>query len=116
MTERENECWVGQKVCLGFSVRWYGKIGTNFLANPVCVCVCKRKIACIIIISQNVNNHSNELWGLFHIYMCVCIYRERTHGAREREVICIITKKEDGGIELGKGKVSISHWLVLGQN
>ena len=58
MTERDNVCWVGQKVCLGFSVRWYGKIGTNFLASPVCVrvcvcvCVCKRKIACIIIISQ----------------------------------------------------------------
>ena len=51
--------------------------------------------------------------GLFHRY----IYRERdTHRAREREVICIITKKEDGGIELGKNKVCISHWLVLSQD
>ena len=49
--------------------------------------------------------------------MCVCIYIEReTHGAREREVICIITKKEDGGIELCKGQVSISHWLLLSQD
>ena len=53
------------------------------------------------------------MWGLFHRY----IYTERdTHRAREREVICIITKKEDGGIELGKNKVSISHWLVLSQD
>ena len=27
--------WTGQKVYLGFSVRWYGKTRTNFLANPV---------------------------------------------------------------------------------
>ena len=27
--------WVGQKVRLGFFVRAYGKIRTNFLANPI---------------------------------------------------------------------------------
>ena len=27
--------WIGQNVCLGFSVRGYGKTWTNFLANPV---------------------------------------------------------------------------------
>ena len=54
----------------------------------VCVCVCKRKIACIIIISQNVNNYSNELWGLFHIYMCVCIYRERDRETAIQKTSC----------------------------
>ena len=27
--------WVGQKVCLGFSVRWYGKTGMKCLAHPI---------------------------------------------------------------------------------
>jgi len=28
-------CWVGQKVCLGFSVPSYGQTRTNFLASPI---------------------------------------------------------------------------------
>lgn len=27
--------WVGQNVCSEFSVHWYGKIRTNFFANPI---------------------------------------------------------------------------------
>lgn len=27
--------WVGQTVCTGFSVRYYGKTPTNLLANPI---------------------------------------------------------------------------------
>ena len=27
--------WDGQKVPLGFSIRWYGKAQTNFLSNPI---------------------------------------------------------------------------------
>ena len=29
------EYWVGQKVHLDFSLNWYGKTQTKFLANPV---------------------------------------------------------------------------------
>lgn len=27
--------WVGQKVCSGFSIKWYGKIQMNVSASPV---------------------------------------------------------------------------------
>ena len=36
MKSEELKYCVGQKVCLGFSVIWYGKSQMNFLANPVC--------------------------------------------------------------------------------
>lgn len=30
--------WVGQKIHLGFSIRWYGKTWMNALANPIQLC------------------------------------------------------------------------------
>lgn len=50
--------WVGQEVCLGSSVTFYGKTQTNFLANPIYILHHKRySIACEILIESMSLNH-----------------------------------------------------------
>ena len=53
MTMVENHCsnaqyWVGQNVCLGFFITWYGKIQMNFLANPILSTYLTTEFACCL--------------------------------------------------------------------
>ena len=60
--------WVGQNVCSVFSGRWYGKIQTKFLANPLQSALC--------VLAANVEQapallsplSPSSLWALFSTY------------------------------------------------